>query len=86
MPEISVFFGIRITINCSDHNPPHIHAEYGEYEALIGIRDGNLLRGRMPRKQLKLIAAWIIIHEDEIWDNWELASQNKEVFKIEPLQ
>lgn len=29
MPEISLFYGIRITMNWSDHNPPHFHAEYG---------------------------------------------------------
>ena len=28
MPEISLFFGIRITIYHNDHKPPHIHAEY----------------------------------------------------------
>lgn len=28
MPEISLFYGIRITMFYSDHNPPHFHAEY----------------------------------------------------------
>lgn len=37
MPEISRFFGIIIRIFFSDHEPPHFHAVYGEYEALIQI-------------------------------------------------
>ncbi|WP_334295309.1 DUF4160 domain-containing protein [Cuneatibacter caecimuris] len=29
MPEISLFYDIRITMYWSDHNPPHFHAELG---------------------------------------------------------
>ena len=36
------------------HNKPHMHVFYGEYEAAIGI-DGELLAGSIPRKQLKII-------------------------------
>ena len=38
MPEISLFCGIRITMFYSDHNPPHFHAEYGGYKALVDIQ------------------------------------------------
>ena len=27
MPEISLFYGIKITMNWNDHVPPHFHAE-----------------------------------------------------------
>lgn len=33
MPEISRFFGIIITMYFNEHNPPHFHALYNEYEA-----------------------------------------------------
>ena len=39
MPEISLFFGIRVTMFYSDHNPPHFHAEYEGHRALIDIRE-----------------------------------------------
>lgn len=29
MPEISLFYGIRVTMYYDDHNPPHFHAEFG---------------------------------------------------------
>ena len=28
MPEISLFYGIRVTMYYDNHNPPHFHAEY----------------------------------------------------------
>lgn len=37
MPRISDFYGIVIWMYFDDHNPPHIHAEYGEYKARIAI-------------------------------------------------
>jgi hypothetical protein len=37
MPTISEFFGILILMFYNNHAPPHFHARYGEYEALIQI-------------------------------------------------
>ena len=39
MPIISKFYGIIIKIYFSqnEHNPPHIHALYGEYMSAINI-------------------------------------------------
>jgi hypothetical protein len=35
MPLISSFYGILVYIYYRDHNPPHIHAKYNEFEAII---------------------------------------------------
>jgi hypothetical protein len=45
MPEISRFYGIRITmyVGMREHPPPHFHAEYGSQEALFRIPSGELL-------------------------------------------
>ena len=37
MPEVSRFYGIVVRIFYDDHNPPHLHAEYGEHEVLVNI-------------------------------------------------
>lgn len=34
MPEISLFYGIRVTMYYNDHMPPHFHAEYNGHEAV----------------------------------------------------
>ena len=88
MPELSRFFGIVIKMLFSDddkHHKPHIHAYYGEYEASIGI-DGELLAGNIPVKQLKIIQAWMIIHEDELYQAWNNAVREIPFEKIEPLK
>lgn len=38
------------------HNKPHFHVCFAEYEASAGI-DGELLAGSLPVKQLKLVLA-----------------------------
>lgn len=48
MPTISMFYGILILMYFYDnkkHHKPHIHAEYGEFEASIAIDDGSILGG-----------------------------------------
>lgn len=37
MPEISRFFGIIVRMFYNDHEPPHFHVGYGEFEALIEV-------------------------------------------------
>lgn len=86
MPTISMFYGILIRMyNNGEHNPPHFHATYQGYEATFDM-DGNLIDGKMPNKQLKLVSAWAIIHKDELLANWELAINKQPLFKIEPLR
>lgn len=85
MPEISLFYGIRVTMNWNDHNPPHFHVEYGGYKATIRIMDGVVDRGYLPNKQLRLVLAWCVIHEDELMQNWELSRDGKPMNAIAPL-
>ncbi|CAA7602660.1 Protein of unknown function DUF4160 [Acididesulfobacillus acetoxydans] len=85
MPEISLFFGIRITMNWRDHIPPHFHAEYNGEQALIDFLNGRVLEGRLPKRQLKLVLAWAEIHGDELMQNWELARSLAPLNKIAPL-
>ena len=53
MPEIDRIFGIRICVFSGDHLPPHLHAFYAEHEALIDIREGTVIAGALPRRQLR---------------------------------
>jgi hypothetical protein len=67
------------------HNMPHIHAEYQGANIVIGL-DGELITGSIPSKQLKLVQAWIAIHEDELKANWQLLLEGQKFFRIEPLR
>jgi hypothetical protein len=88
VPELSRFFNIIIRMYFSDddkHHKPHIHVVYAEHEASIGI-DGELLEGSIPVKQLKLVEAWLILHEEELYDAWNKAVRNETPDKIPPLK
>ncbi|MCD7959527.1 MAG: DUF4160 domain-containing protein [Ruminococcus sp.] len=85
MPTISMFYGILIRMFYDDHNPPHIHAIYGDCKASFTL-DGELLDGNLPNKQRKLVEAWIAIHQDELAANWQLAQSGEPIFRIEPLK
>jgi len=85
MPEVSLFFGIRVTMYYDDHNPPHFHAEYNGEKVLVDILNSRVLSGNFPSRQLKLILAWTVIHQDELMQNWELAKDGKPLNRIDPL-
>ncbi len=86
MPTISQFFGIIIRMYYDDHNPPHFHVIYGEYEALIDINTLEIIKGQLPRRVLALTIEWSIMHRNELRQDWELAILHKPLEKIEPLE
>jgi hypothetical protein len=51
--------GVKIEIYSRDHLPVHIHAKYGEFEALINIRTDEVLRGSLPPKKLRVVIDWL---------------------------
>lgn len=85
MPEISRFLGIVIYMLFSDHQPPHFHAEYGEYRITVGIENG-IIDGRFPRRALNAVMEWYVIHKDELMEDWYLAEKHQSLKKIEPLE
>ena len=88
MPVISMFYGVIIRmylLDTQNHNLPHLHARYAELEASISIEDGEVLAGQIPRKQLRLVQAWIELRRDELAADWALASSGELPYKIEPL-
>ncbi|MGJ3235379.1 DUF4160 domain-containing protein [Marivirga sp.] len=78
MPEISRFFGIIIKMYYNDHNPPHFHVEYQDYEAIINIEDGELT-GKMSRKALNLVYEWLDLNKEALFEKREPLN------KIKPL-
>ena len=69
----------------NDHVPPHFHAEYNGQKALVNILEARVIKGALPARQLKLILAWAVIHQDELMQNWELAKDHESLNKIAPL-
>ncbi len=83
MPEITRFYGIIIKIFfVREHNPPHFHAVYGEYNGYFDIRTLEMLEGDLPQKAQLLIKEWAELHQDEIMEMWE----TKVLKKLPPLE
>ncbi len=85
MSTISRFYGILIQMYFGDHVPPHFHAIYAEFEALIDIQTFEVVRGELPRTAMTLVVQWAQQHRDELMQDWELCVQNQTPRKIRPL-
>jgi hypothetical protein len=85
MPELCRFLGIIIFMNFNDHNPPHFHAKYGDYEIIIEIGSG-IVEGKFPKRALNLVIEWYELHKDELLENWMLMNSTGDFYKIKPLE
>lgn len=66
----------------SEHNPPHIHAIYGECIGVIDIKTGKMLEGDLPKRALKMVQEWIKQHKSELIKIWE----TQEFTELPPLE
>jgi hypothetical protein len=84
MPVISRFYGIVIKMYFAqkEHNPPHIHAIYGEFMSSIDINTLEVIEGDIPQKGLNLIREWIKLNKNELLEMW-----NTQQFKtLNPIE
>lgn len=89
MAVIAMFYGIIVSMYFFDnkrHHLPHIHVKYQGQEVVLSIPEGDVLQGELKRNKMKLVQAWIEIHQEELMANWELASNGEQIFKIDPLK
>lgn len=85
-PRISSFYGIVIKMYFDDHNPPHFHAEYGEYQAIVDIKTLWVLNGKLPPpKALLLVIERAQIHQQELLEQRESGVKNWLFGMIDPL-
>jgi hypothetical protein len=67
-----------------DHNPPHFHIRYGDYDAIYLINKG-IIRGEMPVRVVNKVSAWVNLHKNELLSNWDKLQNGNEADSIEPL-
>ena len=79
MPVLAAFAGLvfKMYFMESEHNPPHIHCEYGEFAAAIDIRTLQILDGILPSKAHRLALAWMKQNQEELLDIWETQTFRK---------
>lgn len=72
MPTICQFYGIIIFmyLRNKEHNPPHIHAVYGEFEASFLIESGEIFEGKFTKNGTKLVKQFIKENKDKLLEMW----------------
>lgn len=68
-----------------DHNPPHFHAVYAEYEGLVDINKLELIDGSLPPRVLGLVIEWTALHQQELLANWDRAKKQETLMAVAPL-
>ena len=83
MPTLARFYGIviRMYFLGSEHNPPHVHAIYGEDTAAFDIRTGEMIEGGMSRRAEAMVREWIAMNRHDLLEMWE----TQEFKKLDPL-
>jgi len=85
MPELSRFLGIVIAIYFKDHNPPHFHALYNDYDAIFSIDSLAIIEGSLPPRIIGFVVEWATLHKSELMENWLSIQNTGKYSKIEPL-
>ena len=83
IPTLARFYGIimRMYFLGSEHNPPHVHAIYGDDTAAFDIRTGEIIEGGMPNRAAGMIREWISLNKEDLLEMWE----TQEFKKLDPL-
>ena len=83
MPVLSSFYGLTIKMyfQQKEHNPPHIHALYGDYMGAVNIKTGEMSEGDLPVRALTLVQEWVALHRTELLHIWD----TQEFTKLPPL-
>ena len=73
MPELSRFYGIVIRLHYEEkeHNPPHIHAFYGDEAATFYISNGEIYEGSFPNRAKKMVKEFVEKYKKELLEMWE---------------
>lgn len=83
MPEISRFYGIIIKMffKPKEHEPPHVHAIYGEHVGIFDVMNLKMIEGDLPSKEQQLVKIWLNRHRRELLNMWN----SQQLGKLPPL-
>lgn len=59
MPTIAIFYGIIVQMYWRDHPPPHVHALYQGFEAIVDIETGSITGGLLPPSAARIVREWV---------------------------
>lgn len=74
--------GIRFVIHPkeSGHNIAHLHAQYQGKEVVIGIPNGEIIAGNLPRSQMKKASEWVRNNQEYLTEQWDTLTGGANLF------
>lgn len=79
MPVLARFYGmvVKMYLLGKEHNPPHVHILYGEYNAVIDVQTLTVIEGDLPGRGIALAREWTEKYRDELLEIWETQNFRK---------
>ena len=84
MPRRCYFNGITISMDYMGHNPPHFHANYGEFDMSVAIPSLRITGDNFPASRKNILLKWAKDNLEELLECWEYASNGRIPPKISP--
>jgi len=70
VPTFKLLANARIEIRANEHVPPHFHLIGPNSNALVDIRNLEILRGRASRSDFREAVAWAVDHMEDLLAEW----------------
>ena len=73
MPVIARFYGIFIKMyfSQSEHDVPHFHAVYAEFNGVLNIDTLEMMEGDLPSRAQRLVREWASQYQQELLRMWQ---------------
>jgi len=68
-----------------DHNPPHFHVKYNEYNAIMNIETLEFIKGDLPKRATAMVLEWANLNRSELKKNWQRIENHEALKTIRPL-
>ena len=68
------------------HHLPHFHAYYQNAVASFSIDPVEMLAGRLPGRQVRLVEAWAGLHQEQLLNIWLQMKSGEPSEPVEPLR
>lgn len=66
----------------NEHPPPHFHAKFAEFHAVIDINSLKIVGGRLPPNKLRPVVEWASARKDVLQIAFEAARDKRKIEQI----
>jgi hypothetical protein len=80
--KVAVVDGVTIMLYENEHPPPHFHAKFAEFQAVIDIEKVIVSRGKLPPNKTGAVLDWARSRQTILREAFELVRQKHKVGRI----